>query len=388
MNIRKTVPKFAAPSRSRPLRGASSSTLLVVLLLLVLGGGLVAWIVLGGGAAPPAAPKPVPEAEPPAPPKEPDPAVVEATGPPVDSEAWKQKMKEASRVPVQGAAKRTANDSETATLEGDVVDADTKQPVYFAWLYLIPPERGDVVEAQKGWTPNRFRNGHFRIDRQPVGTYNVLCESREHDAWTGTIKVPYDGHFKILLKKGTAVEGFVRDVNQTPLEGIDVGLEVDLTRIDRGFDPPMQRIVKTDKLGHYAFNKLPPGTYGLQASLMSDVLATEREFRVDPRATIQRDFTLPRLGTIKVTVKNVADQPLARARVSLVQERDGRERPVRSSYSDIKGIARVEFIREGSYKLRVQVQGFETYEDQVTVVAGEEFRELPIQLRVAQKSGN
>jgi hypothetical protein len=386
MNIWNTVSKSAS-SHTRPARGASSSTLLFVVLLLVLGGGLVAWLVLGNGGPPPAIPKVAPATEPPAPPPAPAPAV-EANGPPVDSEEWKQKMKEASRVPVQGAAQRVKNDVETAALEGDVVDADTKQPVYFAWLYLIPPERGDVVEAAKGWTPSRFRNGHFRLERQPIGTYNVLCESREHDAWTGTIKVPYDGNFKIALKKGTAVEGFVRDVNQTPLEGIDVQLEVDLAKIDSGFDPPMQRIVKTDKLGHYSFNKLPPGTYGLQASLMSDVLATEREFRVDPRATVKRDFSLPRLGTLKLTVKNVADQPLSRARVSLVQDRDGRERPVRSAYSDIKGIARVEFIREGSYKLRVQVQGFETYEDQVTIVAGDEFREVPVQLRVAAKSGN
>jgi hypothetical protein len=373
----------------RARAGASSTTLLAVLLLLVVGGGVVAWLVLGGGSQQPVAPTPQPPVEPPKS-VTPLPEPVKAPeAPQVEPDDWKQKMKQAADAPVrQTEFKREKVEGANATFEGDVVDDGTNQPVYYAWIYLIPPERGDVVEAAKGWTPTRFRNGHFQLMHQLPGVYNVLCESKEHEAWTGTIKIPYDGQFKIRLKRGTAIEGIVRDVNQMPIEGIDVQLVVNPEKIDGGVNPPMQRISRTDKLGHYSFNKLPPGTYGLQATLMSDVLATEPEFRVDLRATVTRDFALPTLGTLKLTVKNVADQPLSRARVSLLQEKDGRERPVRTEYSDIKGIARVKFIREGSYKLRVQAQGFETYEDQVTVGGGDGFREVPVQLRVAAKSGN
>jgi carboxypeptidase family protein len=375
-------------STRRRRAGASSTSLLAVLLLLVAGGGVVAWLVLGGGRPAPIAPKPAAPDNPKKTTELPKPEVaVETQG--VESDDWNKQMEKAKDAPVkQSLFKNRTLETTTATLEGDVVDADTNEPVYYAWLYLIPPERGDVVEAAKGWTPNRFRNGHFSLQHQPTGVYNVLCESQEHDAWTGTIKVPYDGPFKIRLKRGTAVEGFVRDVNQMPIEGIDVQLVVDLTKIDGGANPPIQRIVRTNKLGHYAFNKLPPGSYGLQATLIGDVLATEPEFRVDPRATVTRDFNLPRLGTLKLSVKNIADQPISRARVSLIEKRDGRDRPVRTATSDIKGIARVEFIREGSYTLKVVVQGFETYEDQVTVAGGDESREVPVQLRVAAKSGN
>jgi hypothetical protein len=375
-------------SRARSRAGASSSTLLVALLVLVAAGGVVAWFLLGNPPATPVEPKRTTLDQPPEPPPLHSP-VVAPEAPPGDPDEWKQQMKNAAAQPVrQSEIKRSRIEGPTATLEGDVVDADTNEPVYFAWIYLIPPERGDVVEAAKGWTPNRFRNGHFSLPHQSTGTYNVLCESREHEAWTGTIKVPYEGSFRIRLKRGTAVEGFVRDVNQMPIEGIDVQLVVDLSKIDGGANPPIGRLCKTDKLGHYSFNKLPSGTYGLQATLMSDVLASEPEFRVDPRATIRRDFVLPRLGTLKLTVKNVADQPVSRARVSLTQEKDGRDRPVRTTYSDIKGVARVEFVREGNYKLRVQMQGFEPYENQVTVAGGDEFREVPVQLKVAAKSGN
>lgn len=390
MKIRNIAIEPSTTSRMRGRAGASSTTLLAVLLLLVVGGGVLAWFVLGGSSSPPVAPKSEPPAGPPKSEKPLPEAVKAPEPPPVDVDDWNSKMKQAADAPVrQSAMKREKVEGANATFEGDVVDDATNQPVYYAWIYLIPPERGDVVEAAKGWTPTRFRNGHFQLVHQLPGTYNVLCESKEHEAWTGTIKVPYDGQFKVRLKRGTAIEGFVRDVNQMPIEGIDVQLVVDLEKIDGGANPPMQRISRTDKLGHYAFNKLPAGTYGLQATLMSDVLANEPEFRVDPRATVTRDFALPSLATLKLTVKNVADQPLSRARVTLLQqEKDGRERSVRTAYSDIKGIARVEFIREGSYKLKVQVQGFETYEDHVTVGGGDGFREVPVQLRVAAKSGN
>lgn len=388
MKNRKFAIENTTSRGARALAGASSTTLLAVLLLLVAAGGVVAWLLLGGGAPAPVERKPAPAADAPQAAPLPDP-VKAPEAPPGDPDEWKKKLEQAAAQPVRNSElKRERLEGATASLEGDVVDADTNEPVFYAWIYLIPPERGDVVEAAKGWTPNRFRNGHFNLPHQIPGTYNVLCESEEHEAWTGTIKIPYDGQFKIRLKRGTAIEGIVRDVNQMPIEGIEVWLVVDPAKIDGGVNPPMGRIKKTNKLGQYSYNKLPPGTYGLQAMLMGDLLATEPEFRVDPHATVKRDFALPRLGTLKLTVKNIADQPVSRARVSLVQSRDGRERPVRTAFSDIKGIARVDFVREGNYKLRVQMQGFETYEDQVTVGGGDEFREVPVQLRVAAKSGN
>lgn len=375
------------PGRDLPAGAASPALLFLVLLVLIVGGGLAAWLVLRREpVAPPPKPAPPPVAAPETKVAEPAPvAEVKNDVPDVSDADWKEKMKGLQRIETIGR-KGERSTVDTYPLTGDVVDAKTNEPVYFFWLYLIPPERGDVVEAAKSWQPNRFREGKFNLLNQPKGTYNVLCESREHQPWTGTINVPYDGKLVIRLNRGTAVEGVVRDVNQTPLEGIDV--QLDVIKIDGDAKPPIQRLSKTDKMGHYSFFKLPAGEYSVRATLMSDELAKDDPFRLDANGAIVRDFTLPRLGTLKVAVSNVADQPLARARVTLVQERDGRERPVRTTYSDLKGIARVDFVREGSYKLRVNVQGFQPFEDSISVAAGEDFRDVPVRLQVAQKPGN
>jgi hypothetical protein len=201
---------------------------------------------------------------------------------------------------------------------------------------------------------------------------------------TRTIQVPYeDGSLEVRLHHGSCIRGVVRDAAQTPLKDVEINLGVDLTKIDGGAAPPMQRLVKSDDLGRYSFWKVPAGVYTLKATLFGDELASEREFRLDAGGEVLRDFTLERLGMLKLTVTNVADQPVARARVILVQEKDGRDRPVRTAYSDLKGVARLDFVREGSYKLRVQLQGFRTYEEPVAVAAGEQFREMPVRLEVA-----
>lgn len=390
-----TSPKLVKHRPTRPsdrARGASSPAVLVALLfVLVAVGGIVGWMLFASNA-PPAPPPAVPEAKSEQP--RPEPADVQGAKPSVEKEPeaerdreWEKSRNGLEQFKVYDAKKKTNKVVDTYPLKGEVVDADTNEGVYFFWIYLIPPERGDVVEASKGWTPSRFRNGQFALERQPAGVYNVLCESREHDPWKGQIKIPYDGSLKIRLKHGTAITGTVTDSTQTPLEGIEMQLVVDTARLDGGADPPMQRLCKTDKMGRYSFNKVPTGVYGLKAALMNDELASEPDFRVDPGATVIRDVSLQRMGALKVTVKNVADQAVTRARVKLVVDHDGRERTVRMGYTDLRGVARLDFVREGTYKLRVELQGFDTWEQEVGVSAGDASREMAVQLEVAQKTG-
>ncbi|HET6164534.1 MAG TPA: carboxypeptidase-like regulatory domain-containing protein [Planctomycetota bacterium] len=390
-----TSPKLVKHGPNRPSDrtcGASSPTLLVALLfLLVAIGGVVGWMLFGS-TAPPAPPPEVPDAK--SEPPDPAPAEVQGAAPVVEKEpqaqrdpAWQKGVDGLERIPVHDGKTKKMKYVDTYPLKGEVVDADSNEPVYFFWIYLIPPERGDVVEASKGATPSRFRNGQFALERQPAGVYNVLCESREHDRWTGQIKIPYDGSLRIRLKHGTAITGTVTDSSQTPLEGIEMQLVVDTARLDGGADPPMQRLCKTDKMGRYSFNRIPTGVYGLKATLMGDDLASEPDFRVDPGATVIRDVALQRMGALKVTVKNIADQAVTRARVTLVADRDGRERTVRMGYTDLRGVTRLDFVRDGTYKLRVVLQGFDTWEQEVGVSSGDASREVPVQLEVAQKTG-
>jgi hypothetical protein len=389
-----TSPKLVTHRPNRPsdrARGASSPALLVALLfVLVAVGGIVGWMLFGT-AAPPAPPEsPDEKSEAPAP----APADVQGAPPSVakDPQAerdpeWQKGVNGLDRIPVHDAKNKKIKYVDTYPLKAEVVDADSNEPVYFFWIYLIPPERGDVVEAAKGWTPSRGRSGQISLERQPAGVYNVLCESREHDPWKGQIKIPYDGNLRIRLKRGTSITGTVTDSTQTPMEGIEMQLVVDTARLDGGADPPMQRLCKTDKMGRYSFNKIPTGVYGLKATLMNDELASEPDFRVDPGATVIRDVALQRLGALKVTVKNVADQAVTRARVKLVVDRDGRERTVRMGYTDLRGVARLDFVRDGTYKLRVEMQGFDHWEQEIGVSSGDAFREVAVQLEVAQKTG-
>jgi hypothetical protein len=390
-----TSPKLVKHRPNGPserARGASSPTLLVALLFfLVAVGGIVGWMLFGTTSPAPTPPEKAesPQAPESAPvdPQSAEPVVSAAPQAERDPD-WKRGMNGLQKVDVYDPKKKTKTVVDVYPLAGDVVDDATNEPVYYFWIYLIPPERGDVVEAAKGWTPSRFRKGQFALERQPAGIYNVLCESREHDAWKGQIKIPYEGELRIRLKRGTAITGTVTDSSQTPLEGISMELVVDAARLDGGADPPIQRLCPTDKMGHYAFNKVPTGVYGLKAKLNDDELASEPEFRVDPGATVIRDVALQRMGSVRVTVKNIADQSVARARVSLVVDREGgRERTVRQSYTDLRGVARLDFVRDGTYKLRVVLQGFETYEQEVSVTSADSFREVPVQLAVAQKPG-
>ena len=374
--------------------GAKSPALLFFALLgLIAIGGGVAWLVLSGSpTTPETAQRPV---EPPATPAEnAAPAVTDepAEVPPVDPEEWEAQRDalKGTRLPMKGNETKDLGElGPTYPLSGKVVDDRSEEPVYFFSVWLIPIDRGDPMTAKNSWAPSRFRNGEFHIERQPAGIYNLIVESREHEPVTRQIQVPYEGRVEVKLHHGNCIRGIVRDAMQTPLKDIEVHLVVDLARLDKvnGAAPPMPLPLqtKTDDMGRFSFWKLPPGNYALRVAMSGDVLKEEPEFRLDQGGEVLRDFTLERFGTLKLTVTNIAEQPVARARVTLLQDRDGRDRPVRTGYSDLKGVARLEFVREGSYKLRVDLQGFERYEQPVAVAGGERFREVPVQLQVAAK---
>jgi hypothetical protein len=379
--------------RDRAAAGATSPQLLVFLALvaLVLVGAGVAWLVLRGGSTPIGNVAEQADPEPPSRAADaPEPAVTAAPAPSiVQDQAWEDAMRSAgaTRLPVRDRKTGKVDYVNTYSLTGNVLNDSDGQPVYYYWIYLIPVDQGDPAIAKNSWSPNHFRNGRFQLDHQPAGTYHMIVESREHEPVTRTIQIPYEGSpLEVRLRHGTCIRGVVRDALQTPLKDIEVHLGVDPSRIDGGVLPPMQRQYKTDELGRYFIWKLPPGEYSLKVAMLGDVLAEEPPFRVDPGSEILRDFTLERFGTLRLTVTNVAEQPVAKARVMLMQERDdGRDRQVRTAYSDLKGVARLDFVRQGSYKLKVQMQGFQIYEQPVSVAAGEGFREMPVRLEVAQK---
>jgi hypothetical protein len=379
--------------RDRARSGRSSPQLALFLgLLVVLAiAGLGAWIVLRGHAEPePAGPTkvaPTPKQDPAADPVEAQPVRVE---PKVDDDKFQQGVRSLAHVPVKNGGPRDVVDGPVYPLEGKVLDERDDSPIYYFSVYLIPADEGDPLVAKNTALPSKFRNGEFRLDRQPAGTYQLVVESRECDPVVKKIQVPYEGKLTVRLKHSTTLLGFVRDPNQTPLQGLDVQIVVG--ELDPQADgsptlPPIQRLTKTDAMGHYAFYKLPPGSYGVQVMISDDVLTEERTFRVDRGAEVEKSFSLTPFGALRVVVKNVADQPVPQAHATLKRAgSDGRDRIARTAVSDLKGIARLDFVREGSYKLEVRMSGFEPFEQPITVAGNEGYRELPVLLQVAAKT--
>jgi len=273
-------------------------------------------------------------------------------------------------------------------LNGRVLNDGDDAPVYYFQVWMIPEAMGDPVKAKGTLSPNHMRNGRLFLDHQIAGVYQMVVESREHEPVTKRIEIPYEGELVVRLPHGTCIRGVVRDSFQTPLANIDIQLEVDAARIDNGAPLPMQRLVKTNEQGVYNFWKLPPGEYGLRAELFGDRLAEERAFRLDAGAEVVRDFVVERLGSLRVVVTNPVEQPVTGARTTLYSRLDdGRDRIVRNVTSDRKGYARLEFVREGSYKLKVSVNGYQPHEETIVVAAGESLRDIPVRLELAPRPG-
>ncbi len=379
------------PRPERCRTGSTSPTLLLVLVGTLLLGALAAFWFLGddGQRGTPVTPAATSR-------ETTEPAAPEAVdaNPVVDAQrdddpAFRSALNDAAVIRVKDRVSGKIESKPVFTLDGKVLNDRDGAPVYYFQVWLIPESMGDPAAAKGTLSPSHMRNGRLHLDHQLAGTYHLVVESREHEPVTKQIVLPYEGELEVRLRYGTCVRGVIRDGFSTPLKDIEVQLVVDLARIDSGFKPPMQRMAKSDENGRYAFWKLPPGTYALKVQLGGDELASESEFRVDPGSETMRDFTLERMGSLRVVITNPLDQPLARARAALyASDADSRERVIRSVVSDVKGLARIEFVREGSYLLKVTVPGFLAHEQRVVVAAGEVQRDIPVRLEVAPRAGN
>lgn len=378
------------PSRERSRTGGRSAAPL--LLAIVVLAGAVGWMLFGRGSRPELTPRATEpreaaraNASPATPPAEATPNIEKSR----DSDPrFSGAMNQAATLKVKDRKTGKFETRPIHTLEGKVLDDRDESPVYLFKAWMIPEDAGDPQVAKNTYSPNHMRNGVLHLENQVEGRYHLIVESREHESVTRFVEVPFEGELIVRLKHGTSVRGVVRDSFQQPVANVDVQLNFDPARIDPGFTPPLQRLAKTDANGRYFFWKLPPGTYSVRATLFGDTLADEPEFRLDPGNEVLRDFMIEPFGSIRVVITNPVDQPLARAKATLYSTLpDGRDRVVRNGLSDLKGFARLEFVREGSYKLKVSVPGFVPHEQTVVVAAGDPSRDIPVRLEIAPTSG-
>lgn len=380
------------PSPERSRTGTKPPATMLAFAAVIVVGGLIAWQLLGDSGHPTISPTNPPMVAPDdgAAPLPLEGAIVapHPTAQIDEDKKFKGSMKQAATLKVRNPKTGEVEFKAQHSLNGRVISDRDETPIYAFKVWLIPESYGAPETAKNNVSPNTMRNGVLHLDGQFEGKYHMVVESREHEAVTRFIELPYDGELVVRLKYGTCIRGVVRDSFLQPVPNVDVELSFDVARLDPGVTPPMQRLAKSDANGRYFFYKLPGGTYSVSAKLFGDALASEPEFRLDPGNEVTRDFMIGHLGTLRVVISNPIDQPLARAKTTLYSKLDdGRDRVVRSSLSDLKGVARLEFVREGSYKLKISVQGFVPHEETVVVAAGDTSRDISVRLEIAPKSG-
>ncbi len=274
-------------------------------------------------------------------------------------------------------------DAVTVPFNGRALDRETQQPIVHYWMFLIPTDRGDVLEASKTWPRKVFRasDGRFHIERLIPGVYNILVQSGTHEDWVKkAVSIPDSGTLLVDMTRGTYIDGTVRDEFGQVLPGMEVALL--FSKIDEGHQPPQRRLTTTNDYGQYEFCKLPPGLYSVCVGLRGDVQQTTPEFYLGRGEHSEKSFSLERLATVRVTVLNHGQREIPRARVSLAPLEGGAS--TRWNFTDIKGEARLHFIRSGRYKLCISSPGFQPLEEEI-YVGNDDIVELNRTLALAPK---
>src|SRR5690606_39545072 len=75
------------------------------------------------------------------------------------------------------------------TLQGNIIDKQTNEPLIFANVYL--------TQLEKGTTTNE--NGEFTISNIPTGTYKIVISIIGYETSTKTLQFPYAENLTIAL---------------------------------------------------------------------------------------------------------------------------------------------------------------------------------------------
>lgn len=280
-------------------------------------------------------------------------------------------------------------DTPTFNVVGKVSDAETGDAVVFFEVFTPQRADGPPLEAIESGRSQKFRSsgGEFTLRYLPAGDYNLVVRSTTHQdqVLSGGLTVPHEGTLAIALDRGTWISGVVRDNFGKPLENKEV--HITPKALDPGHRPPRRRIVRTSDVGYFEFTQLPPGRYSMFVGSIADPDASHEEFYLGQDEHLDRSFAVNRQTTLKFILKNEFDNPIPRARVTLVsREKRG---AARAAYSNIQGEARLLFVKPGEYGLVIKASGYDALEEETYFVRGGDLLvEVPRTLSLTPKDSN
>ncbi len=238
-------------------------------------------------------------------------------------------------------------------LSGRVADAGG-EPVAAAQLSLRNADGEQIVvqRADSLWfaSARSRQNGSFHIGGLPRASRLVLLVSadgylpRELAVTTST----EDQRLDVELSRGARVTGVVLDPGGRPAAG---------ARVDLVAGPELQRMststsrtVETDEEGRFEALGLRPGDYTLGARL--DAAESEPLPRRVPAAGLRDVYLeLRRKATLSVTVRDPQGEPVAQALVMAIVETGGASRRSRMQTTDGQGLAVLQPLDAGVYRL-------------------------------------
>lgn len=261
-------------------------------------------------------------------------------------------------------------------LLGRVVDGATGEPVADFQVHILTAAEGPPMERLREAEPEPFhhRDGVFKLPR-PKGLYDVVVIAPDYQpsVLRDWVVPAADGRpVPIPLDRGPGISGTVIDTySGQALAGVEVFLHV--TRIN---DPeaviPQRRRAVTQHDGRYSFSPLPEGLYALSLLEPNNRVDYVSTVFVGSGTTIQDLFLLPR-HTVVVYVHEIDGRPSPDARVALRGSGT-----VRNARTDEQGVALLEFLLDGSYRVEARQDGFEPIEQELLLEndAGQHVRHL------------
>ena len=280
-------------------------------------------------------------------------------------------------------ADRPFTDEKVFPFLGQIFDSETKKPVIYFEIFLIPDSEPDIDLAIRQTPSRKFRevDGKFEMTPHPAGTYTMVVRTLTHkENRKSGVTIPQQQPLTMYLDRGAWISGTVRDTYGMPLEGMEVYLHI--VAVDEGYVPPQRRIVKSDKTGYFEFSKMVPGRYRLSAGPLSDPNASHEEFRVELDQQLDKSFQIQRRTTLHLSVIRQDGAGIPRARVTMTPEES---KATRSEYTDLKGVARVMFLKGGTYRLQVRAPGYQPYDTNFVIPHTDGIRSEEIVLQVIER---
>lgn len=203
----------------------------------------------------------------------------------------------------------------------------------------------------------------FVVEDLPLAGYDLRAEA---DGWNGlTAPILLDTRnpelfVNLRMVKAGAVDGRIVDHEGAPAGGV----VVTLTPVGTS----ETREVRTDVLGGYRFDSVLDGPYQLGVGpLLSPLLPRATTLRVQAPGMTVPDLELPPLAALTVVMADAEEILLPGVHVTGSCVNGGSLDALTDSYGEVT----IRHLRPGRWRLRFDLEGYQTRRDQLDLIAGE-----------------